>query len=161
MRAFGSSFQHTPLHDTTMKPDNESSRCSHLLYQLESSRFFSSSGPAVLIADLWLVSTDSSQSTTHTHHHHASCQQVSPASLHPRLSCTLKILNFQLISLVDKNTRTLYTVGMETYRRYSIGPINIRNNRFLVNFQLKTCDINKLKPIFCLYSFTFGFLQLN
>lgn len=67
---------------------------------------FSSPGPAVLIADLWLVSTDSSQSTTqkknHTHPHHASCQQVSPASLHPRLSCMLKVLNFQLVSLVGK-----------------------------------------------------------
>lgn len=60
-----------------------------------------------------------------------------------------------------KDTRTLYIVGMDTYRRYSIGPINIRNKRFLVNFQLKTCDVNKLKPIFCLYSFTFDFLQLN
>lgn len=55
----------------------------------------------------------------------------------------------------------LIKVGVDTYRRYSIGPINIRNKRFLVNFQLKTCDINELKPIFCLYSFTFGFLQLN
>lgn len=160
--------EHLGPHFNTLRyiqPDNESSRCNHLLDQLERSRVF-----LHLVLLSWLQICGKFPQILHSQllRREITLTLIMPLvskSVQPHCTPDFPALwrssIFNWFHWLVKDTRTLYTVGMDTYRRYSIGPINIRNKRFLVNFQLKTCDINELKPIFCLYSFTFDFLQLN